>query len=64
MLLKINLQTASIHLGKNYDQVRGYINNKQQDWSFPVDAVSVYYYIVCLRRNYSDTHDQLQISCS
>lgn len=34
------VQTVGIRLGKNEDQLRGYINNKQQDWSFPMDAVS------------------------
>ena len=32
-------QTISIRVGKNEDQLRGFINNKQEGWSFPVDAV-------------------------
>ncbi|CAI8000672.1 Kinesin-like protein KIF9 [Geodia barretti] len=32
-------KTISIRVGKNEDQLRGFINNKQEGWSFPVDAV-------------------------
>ena len=33
-------QTVSIHLPKHEDKVQGYVNNQQQDWSFPLDGVS------------------------
>jgi hypothetical protein len=51
ILLKINLptefsfvywhsQTVSVNLTKHEDKIQGYINNQQQDWSFPLDGVS------------------------
>ena len=44
----VYFQSVNIHVGKNADQMRGYINNKQQGWSFPVDAVSyMYMYLPC-----------------
>ena len=36
-------QTVSVRVGKNEDQLRGFINNKQEGWSFPVDVVSYYF---------------------
>ncbi len=35
-----SLQTVSIHLPKNADQLKGFVNNLQQDWSFRMDGVS------------------------
>eukprot|EP00731_Ephydatia_muelleri_P007468 Em0003g1716a len=32
-------KTVSVHLPKSWDQLKGYINNQQQDWSFKVDQV-------------------------
>ena len=34
-----SFQTISVHLPKNDDQLKGFINNQQQDWSFPLDKV-------------------------
>ncbi len=33
------MQTVSVHLPKNEDQLQGFINNQQQNWSFPLDKV-------------------------
>jgi kinesin family protein 6/9 len=32
-------KTVSVRVGKNEDQLRGFINNKQEGWSFPVDVI-------------------------
>lgn len=32
-------KTVSVHLPKSWDQLKGYINNQQQDWSFKVDEI-------------------------
>ena len=45
MLLR-GVQTVSIHLPKHEDKIQGYINNQQQDWSFPLDGVSLTHLIM------------------